>query len=51
MTAAPQFTTVTLTEAERAAFLARVRPVVSAEDYRLIVLLRQACVRARTGTA
>ena len=36
MTAAPQFTTLTLTEAERTAFLARVRPVVSAEDYRLI---------------
>jgi transposase len=36
MTAATHFTEVTLTEAERAAFLARVRPVVSAEDYRLI---------------
>jgi transposase len=36
MSCAPQFTEWTLTEAERAAFLERVRPVVSAEDYRLI---------------
>lgn len=36
MRTAAQFATLTLTEAERAAFLARVRPGVNAEDYRLI---------------
>ena len=36
MTSTPQFTEVTLTEAERDAFLQRVRAEVSAEDYRLI---------------
>ncbi|MGV1014362.1 MAG: IS66 family transposase [Methyloceanibacter sp.] len=36
MTPPLQFTEVTLSEAERAAFLSRVRPGVSAEDYRLI---------------